>query len=206
MRQLCNRTVGLVFLLAGGLGSLSAQSHVYDAIGRLVWSTQANGHSTTYAYDNNGNLEAVGSVSPGTDSDGDGLPDYFEIRYSGQPTGLAPGTDDDHDGLTAFREFAFGRDPRVADTTALVVASLAPALPGSELLTLTYLRPRGATLLIDYIPQISVDLVTWSSATTDVQEVSAVPQSDGLELVTVRAAANPNDPDRIFLRIRLLKR
>lgn len=201
-----SRALGLALLVWSCPGTLAAQSHVYDAIGRLVWSTRPDGHSTTYAYDDNGNLTAVGSVSPGTDSDGDGLPDYFEIRYAGQTTALSPSADEEPDGLSAFQEFAFGRDPRAADNLALTVVSLAPAPPAGNLLTLTYLRPRGATLLIDYIPQVSYDLATWSIASTDVQEISAVAQPDGLELVTVRALASPAVQPRVFLRIRLVKR
>jgi YD repeat-containing protein len=206
MRKICATGVfaasalGLLFNHAG------AQTHSYDAIGRLILSTQTNGQSTTYAYDRNGNLEAVGSVAPGADSDGDGLPDYFEIRFTGQSTALLPNTDSESDGLSAFQEFAFGRDPRRSDNGRLTVVSLITPHSGTGQLALTYLRPRGGTLLIDYIPQVSQDLVTWSSAASDVQEVSAIAQPDGLELVTVRASVTSVTAPRVFLRIRLIKR
>ncbi len=178
----------------------------YDAIGRLIWATLPDGSSTTYVYDDNGNIEAIGTVASGADTDGDGIPDYYEIRYTGQTTGLNAFADLESDGQNNFTEFAFGRAPLTSDASPLTVVGLT-SLPGNgNYLTLTYLRPRGATLLINYIPQVSQDLVIWSSLPADVEETLVVPQPDGLEQVTVRALASTTTQTRLFLRIRFQKR
>ncbi len=197
-------TAALVFLCAG-FAPLAAQTHVYDPIGRLIWSTQPNGASTTYAYDDTGNLTAIGTVAAGADTDGDGLPDYYEIRYSGtlielDATSPVPGQP-----LTVFQAFAFGRDPEARPGGPLTIARLIPAPPGDPGFSLEYHRPRGASLLIDYRPEVSLDLVTWSSAPADVQETKVSPAPDGLELVTVQAMSPLSTEARIFLRIRLIK-
>ena len=49
------------------------------------------------------------------DSDGNGLPDVWEILHFGN-TGVVPGADADNDGLTNLREYQLGTNPRRADT------------------------------------------------------------------------------------------
>jgi hypothetical protein len=52
------------------------------------------------------------------DTDGDGLPDDYELAHTTppSPTALNPGDDLDHDGLTNMREFQLGTDPNKLDT------------------------------------------------------------------------------------------
>jgi alpha-galactosidase len=50
------------------------------------------------------------------DSDGDGLPDSYELLYTGTPQGMDPQGDDDADGLTNIDEFNLGSDPTDADS------------------------------------------------------------------------------------------
>jgi YD repeat-containing protein len=38
-------------------------THTYDALGRLIWTTQPNGASTVYRYDANNNIEGTSNVS-----------------------------------------------------------------------------------------------------------------------------------------------
>jgi len=45
------------------------------------------------------------------DSDGDGFPDEYEIRYSGSPTGLNRDDDLDGDGLSNWQEYLLGTHP-----------------------------------------------------------------------------------------------
>ncbi|MCX6875207.1 MAG: choice-of-anchor D domain-containing protein [Verrucomicrobia bacterium] len=53
-----------------------------------------------------------------TDTDGDGLPDYYELAHTTPPsaTALNPNDDLDHDGLTSLQEYQLGTDPNKADT------------------------------------------------------------------------------------------
>ncbi|HMO03026.1 MAG TPA: S8 family serine peptidase [Kiritimatiellia bacterium] len=50
------------------------------------------------------------------DSDGDGMPDWWEFIHFGSITGAAPGADPDADGLTNLQEFQIGTDPLNADS------------------------------------------------------------------------------------------
>ena len=50
------------------------------------------------------------------DTDGDGLPDWLEIRLAGSATGASPAGDDDADTLTNLWEYENGTDPENADT------------------------------------------------------------------------------------------
>ena len=55
---------------------------------------------------------------PATDTDGDGIPDAWEIRTFGDPAVADSGLDRDGDGLTDLEEFNFGSDPRTCSTMA----------------------------------------------------------------------------------------
>lgn len=50
------------------------------------------------------------------DTDGDGLPDWWEIQYFGGPTAADANADPDNDGLTNLEEFIRGTDPTNPDT------------------------------------------------------------------------------------------
>jgi hypothetical protein len=62
----------------------------------------------------------AGAVDMGADewadSDGDGLPDWWESEYFGGLTNANAEIDTDDDGLTNNQEYAFGTSPTVADT------------------------------------------------------------------------------------------
>ena len=87
----------------------------YDAAGRVAWSIQPSGQTTTFKYDANGNIEAIASITPAEDTDADGMPDYFEIQFAGNTTGLMASEDSDQDGMNYLFEFAFAKDPSVSD-------------------------------------------------------------------------------------------
>jgi phosphatidylinositol glycan class B len=57
------------------------------------------------------------------DTDGDGLPDYWELTYFGSPTGAVADTDDDGDGMTNLQEFQAGTNPKDS-TSALRMTGL----------------------------------------------------------------------------------
>jgi subtilisin family serine protease len=54
-----------------------------------------------------GRLDLARSV----DTDGNGLPDWWELQYFGHLTGTDPGADPDHDGESNLAEFLAGTDP-----------------------------------------------------------------------------------------------
>ena len=55
---------------------------------------------------------------PATDTDGDGIPDAWELRTFGDPAAADSGLDRDGDGMTDLEEFSFGSDPRTYSTMA----------------------------------------------------------------------------------------
>ncbi len=67
------------------------------------------------AFDFAGNLsplsDRISAHTAAADTDGNGLPDYWEQKYFSQ-TGVDPVTDEDGDGLTNLQEYRNGTDPR----------------------------------------------------------------------------------------------
>ena len=199
-------------MLLGSLLLSAANLHAtdigYDAAGRVISSIQPDGQTTTFRYDANGNIEAIASITPAEDSDADGLPDYFEIRFTGTKTALAPTDDADQDGMNHLFEFAFAKDPFISDATEITPISLEVPNPqtGDQFFTLKYLRPQSGTQHLKYITEISFDLKQpWLSDPPDVLETAIVQQDGGMEEVTVRFLETLGTTDKLFMRISVRK-
>ena len=90
--------------------------------------------------------------------------------------------DIDHDGLSGLLEYAYGLNPKVADTTGRPITAI-QAIDGVKYLTLTFRRSPTATDLI-YTPQSGGSISVWNG--TPVQVGTAINNADGTQTVTFR--------------------
>ncbi len=184
-----------------------AQNIGYDAAGRVIWTIQPSGQTTTFGYDANGNIESIASMTPAEDSDADGLPDYFEIRFTGTKTALTPTDDADQDGMNHLFEFAFTKDPFISDATEITLISLEVpnTQTGDQFFTLKYLRPQSGTQHLKYVTEISYDLTQPWIAEPAILSEAIVPMEGGVEEVTVRVTEPIGAADTFFMRIAIQK-
>lgn len=119
----------------------------------------------------------------------------------------APEADQDGDGSTDVLEYGFGSDPLDPGSRVILAARLRGFLVEGEFadyLTLSVTRNLEAGDLV-FVPEISTDLATWSSAPEDVVLVESVNLGNGRELLTWRSTI-PYDlsaKDECFIRVRL---
>ena len=196
--------LALFILVVPQVAPLSARSISYDPAGRVQWSIQPEGQTTSYSYDANGNLLSLASLTSGEDTDGDGLPDYFELKFTGLDTALDPSGDEDGDGLSNFVEFAFGRTPGVQDGHSLAGVSFEVPNPGTgeTFFSITYIRPSSGTQHVDYGVRFTSDLlIPWTTGTPLTVETQANPGIGGMETVTVRYLIPIDALDTLFLQV-----
>ena len=97
------------------------------------------------------------------DTDGDGLPDWWEVLYFGDPTVAVAGVDSDHDGLTNLAEFLAGTHPRLA-TSRLTITHVQPSLPGWEI---GFTSVSGKVYQVQYATNLTLS-TTWELLADDV--------------------------------------
>jgi hypothetical protein len=138
------------------------------------------------------------------DSDGDQLPDDWEMNYLGALSAKA-GEDSDGDGIDNFTEFAFGTNPKDAKSRTSFKPSTV-FIGREKFLSLTFRRRAGS--ILDYAVEASPDLTRWSRSTTDLTQQLPAIHFDGTgtaEVTCTLKAATTSQPYG-FLRVKALPR
>lgn len=118
-----------------------------------------------------------------------------------------PIADPDHDGVPNLLEYAFNLDPDNSSDAALAHTQLDTS---GEHLTLTC-RRRQQDPSLQYLPQVSLNLLDWLDNTTQpaeapvTEELSAIPldAEPSMELVTVRSLLPIAQTPRQFMRLKV---
>ncbi|MCX6874874.1 MAG: SUMF1/EgtB/PvdO family nonheme iron enzyme [Verrucomicrobia bacterium] len=144
-------------------------------------------------------------TDPTVDSDGDGIPDIWEIEHNLDPANAADGSSDsDHDGVSNFLEYTLAMNPSLADAALLPQIGTRTESDGNHL-TLSYHRPKNSGLT--YTAEHSLTLIpgSWQSGPAVFQELTPLDLGDDTEVVTVEVRSPISASPRAWLRLRVSK-
>lgn len=177
---------------------------------RISWTERGNGGNVYVA-----NADGVGepvAIATGEDSPfgvtfvksvtvGDGFADW--IATFDLPEGeRGAGDDPDGDGIDNLLEYALGGNPAVANRDLLPVIGV-ESEGDSAYLSIGYSKNALATG-IDYVVEVSADLVNWDSNETNPGATVMVLEDAGSAIV--RDATPISDANRRFIRLRIVER
>ena len=125
---------------------------------------------------------------------------YFTPTELTDPAISGDAADPDRDHIPNLVEYAFNLNPRVPDHPTLPRAFW-ETVDGQPHLCLQFTR-RNPPAAIEYVPQLSTNLLTWADSSAEFSQTGSIDQEDGTALVTLRLlaplAANLSP---LFLRI-----
>jgi len=120
---------------------------------------------------------------PGLDSDGDGLPDAWELAHFGSLV-FGPNDDPDGDGATNLQEYLAGTDPN--DPTSVLAITSYTTTPAGTSTTLTW----RSVMTRNYLIEQSLDLKSWFDSGLGVIAPAG--------LTTTDAFPHQHSPNRFF--------
>ena len=175
---------GELFTLRGANGGVIAQFTWSDI---EPWPVDADGGGYSLVLNNPAGSPTYGAGTAWRSSaQTDGSPGGANSAvFTGSLT-----SDTDGDGLNDYLEYSMGSNPGDPESTASPVCNLVPyTVGGVTSLYLEFAFPRNlAADGVTYVPLLSSDLVTWTSAPSDVVYVGTHNNGDGTATVTYRSA------------------
>jgi hypothetical protein len=165
-------------------------SAIYDTVNlRDQAQTQQLEFSGTGQFTLGLELEAAANLA--IDTDGDGLPDWWETLHFGSSTAADTNADPDGDGLSNWQEFILGTDPNQAMPYVLAIGQN----PASDV-TLQFQTIEGRSYEILY----SENLIQWLPAQTGIPGTGGLLQwtDDGSQ-----TGSHPQSETKRFYRVRV---
>lgn len=123
------------------------------------------------------------------DTDGNGLPDWWELEYFGQLTGTDPNADPDHDGMSNLAEWIAGTNPtNAASSLRLTLTSAtnpaAIAVSWESIAGKYYWLERATNLAAGFGTVVATN-ITATAPTNTVTDTTAPPANQGFYRVGV---------------------
>jgi hypothetical protein len=127
---------------------------------------------------------------------------YFDPLEPNYEAVSADDADPDGDGLPNLWEYAFGSNPRQADSNRRPYATLVRQA-GEDFLTLSY-RRRSQDESLVYVIQVSEDLIHWETTQDFSLESETIdPENNQIQMVTLRQIAPVQSQSMRFIRLRI---
>jgi hypothetical protein len=130
---------------------------------------------------------------------------HFTAGQLGNPAVSGDGADADGDGLKTLIEYGLNLDPLTSNSVSRFSGSIEQVSPGERAFVVAHTR-RKAPRDINYVVEVSSDLLTWNSGAAITQELSTVDDGNGVtETVRLRVISDVNAGGQRFTRLRVTK-
>jgi len=159
-------------------GDERGSGYAYDLLNQLVFASNPSGQFQAFAYDQALNrVRDFAVVSPITDTDGDGMPDLWELTHGFDPTTAADGAADaDGDGMSNYAEYVACTDPLSA-SSSLRITAVSVAGTGSYL---SFVSRIGKTYVVEWKENLSPGAWSELAPVTATFALTTVTNTSGL--------------------------
>ena len=177
-----------------------------DVMGNLIEFKTSETEKINYSYDQAGNMTTV-SVTTSTgsltqvDSDGDKIPDAWEVKYTGNRGNVDATSDFDGDGDLDLMEYATGHRPDLPGSRSTPTPSgVGVESNGRRFFIVEFQRRIDSGIELDLVTSTSLEAGSWNDNATIIPQ-GTVNNGNGTETVTCKCYPPEESGEKFFVRL-----
>jgi parallel beta-helix repeat protein len=177
-----NNNLGLYFNAAAYNNTITTNYFINNTVNAQDDSSSPNFWQGNYFSDYadepfyliSGTASAIDNIPRAIDSDGDGMPDYFEKKYNFDVFVNDSYLDSDNDGLTNFQEYIYGSNPSIPQNFTTSIQTTIISQTTTQISTTTEVIPTTEVVTITETPTIITTSINSTFTTVNTTQTTLI--------------------------------